>query len=480
MPEVGSVRAPARIGLWTFPAAAVACVPVGIAILVMLVLSSQEKLTITGDEPHYLVMADALVEDRTFDLRNAYRREEETQRIYGSRLPAPHVVIVNHRWGPYHQPGLAMLLAIPFALAHGLGARIALCLFAAMLPLCGCAFLRRHTSTPHAAWLTIGFTVGVPIAFGAAQMYPDLLAGVVTLALFVWLLDRSADTTASPPADASAKAGWAAFWLIAGLLPWLNLKYAPTTGALAAAAMLVLWDDEHRGTLRRALAASPLVLVGPAAIAAFNLYWFEKPLGPRPITEMTLLFGRGAEMFLGLHLDQGQGMFLQQPLLLAGVAAFVPFAQRRPRLALAWLGVYASLVVPNSLELARYGGGSPAGRFGWSAAWLWIVPVGYALQDAPERWLRLIKPIVIAGLVYQALLAVRWLADPGLLYSRLEEDLARRNSLFPVSMRAWLPSFYFWDFSSYWTYLPNVAAFAALGLLLVGGAAVTRTRRQAL
>ena len=471
MPDVGAVRASARRRPPNPSAVAVASVPIGIAILAVLVLSGREVLPITGDEPHYLVMADALVQDRSFDLRNAYRREGETQRIYGSKLPSPHVVIVNHRWGPYHQPGLAMLLAIPFALGHGPGARIALCLFAALLPLCCFSFLRRRIPTSAAAWLTIGFTVGVPIVFGAAQMYPDLLAGALAFALLVWLLDRSRDATAVQ---------WAAFWLIAGLLPWLNLKYAPTTMALATAAVLVLSDHDRRRSIRPALMASPLIAAGPAAIAAFNLYWFERLLGPRPITEMTLLFGRGSEMFLGLHLDQGQGMFLQQPLLLAGVAAFVPFARRDPRLALAWLGIYASLVVPNSLELARYGGGAPAGRFGWSAAWLWIVPVGYALQEAPDRWRRLIRPLVIACLVYQALLAVRWFADPGVLYPRLEEDLARRNSLFPIPMRAWLPSFYFWDFSSYWTYLPNVAAYAALILLLIGGAVMTRTRRKAI
>jgi hypothetical protein len=33
-------------------------------------------------------------------------------------------------------------------------------------------------------------------------------------------------------------------------------------------------------------------------------------------------------MFLGLHLDQSQGMFLCQPLLLAGVIALVPFVQQ--------------------------------------------------------------------------------------------------------------------------------------------------------
>ena len=83
-------------------------------------------------------------------------------------------------------------------------------------------------------------------------------------------------------------------------------------------------------------------------------------------------------------------------------------------------------------------------------------------------------------LVYQAMLAVRWLADPGVLYPRLEEDLARRNSLFPIWMRAWLPSFYFWDFSSYWTYPPNLGSYGALGLLLLGGARMNRTRRAAL
>ena len=457
-------------GLLSFPALRVAAVPVAIAILVTLVFVKWRVLPITGDEPHYLVMADGLIQDRTFELRNAYAREGKTQRIYGSRLPAPHVVIVNHRWGPYHAPGLPVVLAMPFAIGRELGARLALCLIAGLLPLWSFKWLRGRVPTPAAAWLAIGLAVGVPISFGASQIYPDLPAGIVATALMLWLLDAGREGT--------TRRQWAAFWLITGLLPWLNLKFLATTFALTVAVVGVLWGRERRTELRAALSTCALVAIGPAALAAFHVWAFETSLGPRGAAELTTSFGRAAMMFLGLHLDQGQGMFWQQPLLLAGVATLVPFAQRHRRVALVWLLVYGSLIVPNSLELARYGGGGPAGRFGWSAAWLWIVPLSYALQDGPERWRRLVKPVVIACLVYQALLAVRWLGAPDVLFPRLEENLAARNSLFPVAFRAWLPSFYFWDFSSYWTYPPNLASYAALGLLLLGGG-LSRTRRSA-
>lgn len=454
-------------GLFSSPALVVAGVPVAIAVAVILSFVKMDTLHITGDEPHYLVMADGLVRDRTLDLRNAYAREKETEAIYGSPLPAPHVVIVNHRWGPYHEPGLSILLAIPFVVGRELGSRLTLCLLAGLLPLWVFRWLRARVPDGAAAWLSIGLAIGVPVSFGASQIYPDLPAGIIALALLLWLLGDGRE-----PAAAGQ---WAVFWLVAGLLPWLSLKFLATTVALTIAAFGVLWA-ERRAELRAALSTCALVAIGPATVAAFHLWAFETVLGPRPITELSASFSRGAEMFLGLHLDQGQGMFWQQPLAFAGVMALVPFARQRPRIALMWLLVYGSLIGPNSLELARYGGGAPAGRFGWSAVWLWIVPIGCALQDGPARWRRLVKPAVGVCLVYQTLLALRWIANPGLLFPNLEEDLAARNSLFPIAFRGWLPSFYFWDFSSYWTYVPNVAWCIAIAFLLaVGGLSSTRT-----
>ena len=103
----------ARFGLFSFQGAAVAALPVAVAIAVALLLANPDVLEVTGDEPHYLVMADSLIRDLTFDLRNSYARESIRRRIYRAPLN-PHVVIVNHRYGPYHAPGLAILLALPF------------------------------------------------------------------------------------------------------------------------------------------------------------------------------------------------------------------------------------------------------------------------------------------------------------------------------------------------------------------------------
>ena len=463
------VYAPFR--LVSFPSTTIAVLPVAVAIVVALLLSRPRVLPLTGDEPHYLVMADSLISDFTLDLRGSYARESRTGRIYGAPLNS-HVVIVNHRWGPYHAPGLSILLAFPFLLGDATGAKLALCLLAGLLPLTLFDWLRRLMPVFPAAWLTAGLTVSLPIVFGSSQIYPDLPAGVVAMALTLWLLQRSRDDLAS--------GAWASYWLVSGLLPWLNVKFLVTTAVLALGGLGAMWRMRRAGrrdAVRSALATCALVAVGPAALAAYHVWAFGTPAGPRGAAELTTSLSRALMMFLGLHLDQGQGMFFQHPLLLGGVAAFLPFARLRPRVALFWLALYASLIVPNSFELARFGGGGPAGRFGWSAEWLWIVPLGFVIAEYREVLARYVKPAVIACVVYQAALAVRWLPNPQVLFLELDERIWARNSLFPIQMRNALPSFYFWDFSSYWTYLPNVLAYVGVGVLLASGALI-RTRRN--
>ena len=88
---------------------------------------------------------------------------------------------------------------------------------------------------------------------------------------------------------------------------------------------------------------------------------------------------------------------------------------------------------------------------------------------------RTIRRIACACLAYQALLAIRWLPNPHVLFPVLEENPALRDSLFPVALRAWVPSFYFWDFHSYWTYGPNLIAYAVAAGVLMSGMRIFRT-----
>ncbi|HEV3214185.1 MAG TPA: hypothetical protein VGZ27_00595 [Vicinamibacterales bacterium] len=437
---------------------------VAVAVTAGVALFLSGKLSPLGDEPHYLVMADALTHDLTFDLRDAYAREGRTHRIYGDRLN-PHILIVNHRWGGYHEPGLALLLAIPYLFGGVLGARLALSVMVGFLAWSVFVWFRERLLEASAAWLTIGLMVSIPIAFGGSQIYPDLPAGIAVTMLTLWLLRRRSEER---PAAMDA-VRWAAFWLACGLLPWLNGKFLFVTAALAAGGIGRLWRLRGKRDLKVAWATFGLIAAGPATLAAYHFWASGTPLGVRCCAELKTWPLRALMIFLGLHFDQGQGMFFQQPLLVGGVMALVPFARRRPRTALFWIALYGSLIVPNSFELARYGGGGPAGRFGWGAEWLWIIPLAFLIAEHRERSGSYVRAAVIAALVYQVLLALRWLGDPIVLFTELADTLDSRNSLFPVTIRRFLPSFYFWDFKSYLTYGPNLVVYlGCLGLIAAG------------
>jgi hypothetical protein len=414
-----------------------------------------------GDEPHYVMIADSLAHDFDFDVRNNYEQDVERRAIVG-RI-RPHVRFKGEQWVSYHAPGLGVLLAVPFLVGGIHGCRVALVILTGILPFALYHWFRRTLSKGTAVWLAASVAASVPILFGSILIYPDLTAGVVATPLVAWVIARAAG-------DPASGVEWAAFWSVAGLLPWLNLKFAPTTLIVTSGAVAALIHQHWHGVRQKAAWISlPLVAVGPLALAFFNLNEFGQLLGPRGTSELTSSPMRALLIFLGLHFDQSQGMFLQQPLLLIGVSLLVPFAREMPWTAVFWVMAYLSLIAPNAFELARFGMAGPDGRFGWSAEWLWMLPLGVLRTGSPgwERWLR---RLCMAGIVYQVLLAIRWLPYPLQLFPHLQESLADRDSLFPIWLRGLMPSYYLWDFKRFLTYPPNVAAtFAAAGVL-VGGA----------
>ncbi|HEY3384048.1 MAG TPA: hypothetical protein VGK32_19970 [Vicinamibacterales bacterium] len=425
------------------------------------------KAGTNGDEPHYLIMADSLVTDASFDLRPAYARDAQTAAIFGP-VP-PHMVFVQHRWMPFHTPGMSILIALPFWLQGQAAVRIWLCLLMALLPWSIVRWTRARLTPADAAWLTLGVVVCSPACFGGSRIFPDLPAGVFATALALWLLNREED-------DARPLA-WAGAGLAMGLLTWLNVKFVATSGVFLAGLLGVAWHASRTArpaTARMALMSAGCLVVGPLGLVAFNVWAYDNLTGGRFIAEVASVPSRAAEIFLGLHLDQSQGMFVRNPLLLAGVLFLPLFFRRQPAQAAFWGLLYLSLIGPNSLELARYGGGAPTSRFAWPAMWLWAVPMVTGLAAYP-RLRRYLPAATVVALVYQAALAVRWLRTPDVLFPYLSEKIAERDSLFPLGIRGLLPSFYFWDFSSYWTYVPNLAAMLTVALILVAGIALARS-----
>ena len=422
------------------------------------------RLRTTGDEPHYLIVAASVLRDGDLDVRNNYEEDARTAEIYGP-VP-PHVTVRDSGTWPSHAPGLGVLLAIPLALGGPLGARVALCLLAGLLAWSVWWWFRSRLPPGDTALLTAGLLCGPTVLFGVSQIYPDLAGGIAATALAVWLW--------AAPRSARTLAGWCAYWLCTGLLWWLHVKYLAPMAVLAAAGAWQIRHERAGGNdsrpLAAHLAAAALVLVGPLTLGWWHVVAFGNVLGPRGLADLASPWLQRFQVFAGLHLDQGQGMFLQQPLLLPGLAALGYMLRRGHRLTLPWLLLYGSLILPNALQWSgRFGGGGPAGRFGWSAMWLWVIPIGIWIVAERDTIARYIRPLILTGLAYQAALAVRWLPAPDGLVSRQSELIWARHSLFPVSARYSLPSFYFWDSADYLAYLPNIVWMAAALLLIATG-----------
>lgn len=425
--------------------------------------TATDRAPITGDEPHYLIIAASLLRDGDLDVRNNYRHDAEAREIFGPIRP--HAWRTPDGWRSFHAPGLGLLLAIPFGVGGVVGARVALALLVAgLLGWTGWVWARDRLSASDTALVTAGIVLSAPVVAGGGYLYPDLLGGALLAALTVRLL-------AAPLRSAME---WACLLAVVGLLCALHPKNVAAAGILAALALWWAWRERAAGsigtTARRlppiATVAIAAAAAGAALIAAWLLADFANIFVRRLTTELGTPPEKALRVFLGLHLDQAQGMFFQQPLLLPGLAGLGWMLRRRHPFTLPWLALYLSLLVPTALHTySEYGGAGPSGRFGWTAMWLWLAPLGIWLDAERKALLPYLRSAVCCALAYQAALAVRWLPDPSVFYPRIYELVWNRNSLFPVPIRYSLPHFY--DASL--DYLPNVVWTLATLLLIVTG-----------
>ena len=447
--------------------------------------STTNRYRLTGDEPHYFILAASLLRDGDVDVRNNFDEDVATGEIYGSfpDLRSRHARERDGRQYSLHAPGLGTLLVLPFALGGPLAGRLLLCLL--ITPILGWACWRclDGRAPPGDVALAVAGVLLCPvILLGSGQVYTDLLAGVLIVALAVWLWDgdgRREVTESASASGARSPIAWTLFGLVAGMLPWLHMKYLGTTALFG---LFAAWQVRREGSrpdsrgLRPwwgCLAAGTLLVVGATAFLAYQMATHGQPLAGLGNQMTDTPYLRAAEFLIGEHLDQSHGLFWHQPLFFAGLVALGWMIRTRHPLTIPWLLLYASLMLPPALRGAW--GGVPLGRFNWGAFWLWLIPIGYWIQSERSAIGRYVRPIVLTAIAYQAILALRWIPDPTRLFDYASSQLVwARDSLFPLPVRYVLPHFYGdagdgWWIVRYLEYLPNLVWVLATALLIATG-----------
>ena len=310
--------------------------------LVAIGLAYTLRLRVSGDEPHYLLMAQSLWREHDLDLRDNHAREDWREYTPGPVVPHYAAPRADGRPYPAHSPGLPLLLAPLYALGGRPLCVIALTLAAAALALETWRSARRLTSDDEAALLAWALALVPPVAFYAFEIYTEVPAALALAVALRLLLTR-------PTVGASVIAS-----LLAGALPWLHLKMLPAALALAVIAAVRL-----RGRARGAFFGLAVVL-GIAFLAYYGaIFGVPSPLAiygglPRDAD------GSPLRALVGLALDRSFGLLPYAPVFLIGLAGLGRLVRLR-----AWesLLVGAAVVAPVLPWRMWWGGQCPPARF---------------------------------------------------------------------------------------------------------------------
>ncbi len=303
----------------------------------------------TGDEPHYLVIAQSLVKDHDLQIENNHRRGDYHDYYAGDLRPDYLQRGQNGEIYSVHAPGLSVIVAPVLALFGYPGVLVFLALVSAWATALTWMATWRVTSDAAASWFGWATAaLSAPFFFQSFVVYPDAPGAALVMVGVLALVDDRPLSTRRIVATGAALA----------LLPWLHTRYA------AAAVMLGLMLCVRLGSTRRIAALLSIPIVSAAGWFAFFyvIYGSPDPRGPYGGSTQSDVanLGRG---IVGLLFDQQFGVLPAAPVLLCALAGIVVLLRRSLRLAVALL----LLITPYGLVVSTYqmwwGGNSSPGRF---------------------------------------------------------------------------------------------------------------------
>jgi hypothetical protein len=258
---------------------------------------------LSGDEPHYLLMAYSLIHDHDLDLSNNYANRDYEHFYHRGDLEPQGLEHVIHGRRYSHHPLGPVLLVLPgFALFGRLGAALTMALLAALALYWT---MRVLEETGARGWALHGAgMVGLassPLLLFSGLIYPEIPTAFL-MALSLWLFLRR-------------RWGWLGFCL--GMMLWMHNRNVLLVAPFFLCALFEIgksWEGKQLEGWGKLIGAF-LLPVGLLALYFHSLYGVWTPLGAHnePFTSLFRLshFWTG---FFGLLLDQECGLWFHFPI----------------------------------------------------------------------------------------------------------------------------------------------------------------------
>ncbi len=399
-----------------------------VSVITLSVWSARGIYPLIGDEPHYLVIGDALWRFGGIDVLAAYESEVAGRVFYppglgeeGSSVTSyGHVVPGDRGIFSWHGYLLGWIAGLPVAVLGVEAARWSMVLIGA-----GIAFTLWwaaglfFTSPRVRLLVSLALALTYPFLLASIQIFPDFVAGGLALLGITWLLYAGRRQPSGTSTVLVAT--------LVSLLPWLGIKFGPIAAVLLVAMAWLARDRWWRILIPAAVSA--------AFLMTFNAYAYGSPLGS--LTEGTVEFGSDFWIRLaGMMLDQNQGALLFNPILWLGVVGLVPFLRADRFAGGVWLIVFVTLWILGAAHPGWYGGGSFIGRYSWGLALLLMLPAMALLETLLRKSRALFAVAVGASLIFSG-----WLLLLGLFVSDAGPNVPMGLDFYNKPLETWLESY---------------------------------------
>jgi len=319
-----------------------------------------------GDEPHYLVITQSLLEDGDLQIANNHARGDYDAYFHAPLKPHYLALGKNGQIYSVHAPGLPAVIAPVFAAAGYPGVVVFLALVSAIGTALAWRAVWLITGDAAASWFGwAAVSLSVPFLLQAFAVYPDGLGATIVMAAFLVALGGGRTSMRALIGAGAALA----------LLPWLHSRFAVTAAALGVVIAARQLGAADRVRRIGALAAVPVL----GAIAWFSFFYaiYGTPNPAAPYGGYTQSSIANVPRGLaGLLLDQQFGVLVNAPVYLCVLAGAMPLARRHRRVAIE----LAIVAIPYAAAAAVYymwwGGLSSPARFIASILLPLAIPAG--------------------------------------------------------------------------------------------------------
>jgi hypothetical protein len=369
--------------------------PSVVIVLFIWTLTTHGKFTVSGDEPHYLIISESLLADGDLDVDNNYRQNDGRRFGADGLTPGLHArQTPDGRLWPVHDVGLPVLLvpiyglatrvaelAPPSVLARfrqtpGLFAFSLISLMFTLLTVWAAWLLLSalwRVAPRHAAIVVLALVLSPPVLSHAFLVFPETAAFAVTCSV-VWLIClRDEELTVARVAMVAAAIG---------LLPWIHRKFSLFVVGLVVLILARRRQWITRQTHKALITIGALVVLPQIALHLWTMWEWGNVGGPQMLDWVPFSFSGLQTGGVGMITDRERGLLAYAPVYLLAPACWA-VDWRRSR---AMLVPILALLLPLAAFVTWTGGFSPAARFIMPVTPLLLLPAAWALNVPLVRW----------------------------------------------------------------------------------------------